>query len=253
MRVVVDRPGLLVEPGISFRTGGNPTDPYDSSLDPTSGNFAGDNSNDFFDSGSPSTGGADGLGSDIGLNDLPVAFVSNDTNGDISIQVAAPLGTVSTFEDMLQVTNNTGSSVNVGIKFSAFGVDTTTSNLGGSGDFTDNGGAVEVDNVISAYRFVDADNTSNEISSVSTDSPPTLDGQTTGSVLSVGDGNTEQITLEVDMTDSVQASTATDNIVNQVSSAATTNGSNPFQTQVDTVQLINEITVGKGDETSTGN
>jgi hypothetical protein len=191
MRVVVEEDAnLLVEPGISFRTGSNPADSYDTTLDPTSGKFAVDSNNDFFDTGSPSTGGTDGLGADIGLDDLPVAFVSNDTNGDISIQVAAPLGTVSTFEDMLQVTNNTGSSVNVGIKFSAFGVDTTTSNLGGSGDFTNNSGAVEIENAISAYKFFDA-GTTNEISSVSTNSPPTLDGQTTGSVLSVGDGSTD--------------------------------------------------------------
>jgi hypothetical protein len=247
MRVVVEEGAdLLVEPGVSFRDGSNPTDSYDSTLDPTTGKFAGSDNNGIFDTGSPSTGASDALGADVDLDDLPVAFVSNDTNGDISIQVAVALGETATFEDMLQVTNNTGNSVDVGIKFSAFGVDTTTNNLSGPGDFTDKGGAVDIRNAFGAYEFTDGSNT---VSTTSIDDPPTLDGQVIGSALSVSDGTTEQITLDVDMTSNVSAGgNDLETEVNSAASAANP-GSNPFAEKEDTVQLIQEITVGTGANT----
>jgi hypothetical protein len=244
MRVVVEEGAdLLVEPGVSFRDGPNPTDSYDSTLDPTAGKFAGSDNSGIFDTGSPSTGASDALGGDVDLDDLPVAFVSNDTNGDISIQVAVALGETATFEDMLQVTNNTGSSVDVGIKFSAFGIDTTTNNLSGPGDFGDNGGAVDIRNAVGAYEFTDG---SNIVSTTTIDDPPTLDGQAIGNALSVTDGTTEQITLEVDMTSNV--SQGPNDLETEVNNAATAAnpGSNPFAEKEDTVQLIQEITVGTG-------
>jgi hypothetical protein len=239
MRVVVDD-SLLVEPGISFRTGSNPGDSYDSNLDPTSGKFAGDNNGNIFDVTNPSTDGSDELSSNIDVADLPVAFVSNDTNGGINIKVAVQLGETATFDDLLQVTNNTGSSVDVGIKFSAFGVDTTLTE-DPSSNLTNNGGAVDIENAISAYSFLKS-GSSNEISSVGTDDPPTVDGQTIGSALTVSDGNTEQIDLQVDMTSNINA--GSDDLVTQANTAASTGSGNPFQKPEDTVQLIQEITVG---------
>ena len=260
MRVVVEEDAnLLVEPGISFRDGSDPNDSYDSTLDPTNGKFAGDNNNDFFSTGTPSSGTSDALGSSIDLDDLPVAFVSNDTNGDISIQVAVQLGETASFEDLLQVTNNGSNAVDIGIKFSAFGVDTTSSNVGGGGDFSDQGGNVQIENAVGAYAFsapsisTGSDQISTDANDFAGQTDPTVDSQKIPSpALTVsGGGTTEQIDLDVDMTSSATAGPG--DFPTQVDAAAdpANPGSNVFQEKEDTVQLVQEIAIGTGASTDT--
>jgi hypothetical protein len=254
MRVVVeDAANLLVEPGASFR-GGSATGSYDSSLDPANGKFAGDSNNNFFGSSPPGQGTSDALGSSIDVDDLPVAFVSDATNGNLSIQVAVQLGETATFKDLLQVTNNGTGDVDIGIKFSTFGVDTTSTNLGGNGDFPDQGGNVQIENAVGAYTFsapgisTGSDQISTDANNFSGLSDPTVDSQQIPSpALTVsGGGTTEQINLDVDMTSSATAGPG--DFPTQVNGAAdpANPGSGAFNEKEDTVQLVQEITIGTG-------
>jgi hypothetical protein len=246
MRAIVEEDsGLLLEPGISLRDGSSATDSYDTTIDPTSGKFAGAANSDFFSSGSPGTGNADETGADVGVSDLPAAFVSNDTNGDISIKVAVKNGNTATFDKLLQVTNNSGGPVNVGVDFYAFGVDTNLDEVGAGGNFTDNGGAVNAANVPGAYNFnIGGTQISTDAADFASLSNPDRDDQEVSGTVTVSNGSTEQIDLVVDYTTAV--SQGSDNVKQQINNAAnvTTGGSGPFSSAEDTVQLVESIRFG---------
>lgn len=250
MRVVVDE-DLLLEPGVSFRTGSDPDDNYDPSLNATSSSkFAGSDNNDFFNDNSPSTGSDESTGADIGPDDLPAAFVSDDTNGDITIKVAVRVGETAKFSDLLQVSNETNADQTVGVTFAAFGVDTTASS---SGNLTDNGGSVDVENVVGAYTFYSGGTTSDQISTdpdnFDSSTIPGLDEQkipASPGGLTISPGSAGQIGLEVDMTNNI--SLGSNDLKSQVVNA-TNRPSNPFSGEEDTAQLVESLYVGTDPDT----
>jgi hypothetical protein len=233
MRVVVDG-DLVVEAGDAFRNGDGD---YRSSI--SDGEFYGVNQNEFFSTADPSQGGEDSLGSGFSTDDLPIASVNGDQNEILSIQTAVKNDTSHTFEELLQVRNEGTEPVDVGVKFEEFGVDT-------DGRVSDNGGEVDEANVVKAYEFKSDSNPNNEnpISynqGVNENRVPDTDAQTVNNVVTVSPGETEQISLEIDLTVN-----RTGELSEQIEDAATigdsfTGGENGTE---DTVQLIDSIRIG---------
>ena len=227
MRVVVDG-DLVVEAGNAFRNGDRDYQPNIGD-----GEFYGTNQNDFFSTANPDQGEGDSLGSGFSTDDLPIASVNGEQNEDLSIQTAIKNDTSHTFEDLLQVRNEGTEPVDIGVKFEEFGVDT-------DGRVSGNGGSVDEANVVKAYEFKADSNPNNEnpISynqEVSEEEVPDTDAQTVNNVVTVSPGETEQISLEIDLTVNI-----TGKISEQIEDAATigdsfTGGENATE---DTVQLI---------------
>jgi len=241
MRVVVDG-DLIVEAGAAFR---NSDGGYQSNI--ADGEFYGVNQNEFFSTANPSQGGADSLGSGFSTDDLPIASVNGDQNEALSIKTAVKNDTSHTFEELLQVRNEGTEPVDVGVKFEEFGVDT-------DGRMSGKGGDVDEANVVKAYEFKAGSNPNNEnpISynqEVTEDEVPDTAAQTVNNVVTVSPGETEQISLEIDLTVNI-----TDEISEQIEDAADigdsfTGGENETE---DTVQLIDSIRVGADSEGETG-
>lgn len=236
LRVAVDEE-LIVEPGSSLRD--NDGD-YDPSL---SDEFYGQDNSDFFSqNASEVTQGSDeSLGSDVNLGDLPAAFVSNDQNDDLTIKAVVEVGKSHTFDELIQVRNTGTDSVEVGVKFQQFGVDTT-------GDQDNNGGAVDEANAIGVYRF----NRASDDTQISTDAVHFsnndiggVGGQRVDNKITVDSVSTEQIDLEVDTGVNITGPAAS-----QIRDAANING-NPFLGQQDTVQLVNTVRFGKNPDSTT--
>lgn len=239
MRVVVEDE-LIIEPGASFRDGSGD---YDSTIDPSSGKFAGTNYGDFFSS--------DATGGNLDPEDLPAAYVSNDTNGDISIKTAVGIGTQVDFSDLLRVTNNTTEDKDIGINFSDVGVDTTTGNTGGEYSLTNHGGDVDVVKVIDAYNFYYS-STSNRISTDASDwnsngSPQKVPNSPGGATVSANGGSIE---IGLQITTDTGVNLGTGNIKDQLDAATDTSQGNPFGGTEDTVQLVDEITIGTDPDTA---
>jgi hypothetical protein len=236
MRVVAAR-DLTVAPGIGFRSGTSPTDPYDTTLDGSSGNFYSETNENFFSTGTPSTGGDDDLGGGLSPSDLPAISVNDATDGSLSIKVAT-LNNASThtFSDALQVTNAGDVSEEVGVKFEVFGVDTTGAQTGA-------GGAVEEKNVVSSYLFKDSagNQISTDASHFDTNNISTVGGQQILNSVTIPSGSTEQIDLEV---------TLDSTIVSQIASASNAGG-NPWAGDQDTVQLVDTVRFGSDPSATT--
>jgi hypothetical protein len=229
---------LVIEPGISFRDGSSANDPYDSSLDGSTGNFYSESHNAFFDTSSPSTGGDDALGTDLSLGDLPAISVSDNTNGAVSVKIATiNSDTATTFSQALQVRNDGDTDKEVGAKFVTFGADT-------DGPTNNNGGDVAEVDVVDSYSFLDSNG--NRISTDETQysgigSPADASEQRVDNTVTVASGTVEQIDIEVDFTSAV---------VSDIASASNAGG-NPFTGSQDTVQLVETIRFGNNPDSTT--
>jgi hypothetical protein len=239
MRVVAAE-SLTVQPGISFRDGSSPGDPYDTALDGTTisgANFYSESNNDFFAATSPQGGQDEELGTDLAPGDLPAISVTNAEDGNLLIKTAT-LNNASTitFEEALQVRNDGDTSKQVGVKFAKFGVDTT-------GDQDSQGGGVDEAEVVDAYSFLDSG--SNRISTDdqnfrnNTISAPS--DQVVDNVVTINPGNVQQIDIEVDLSST---------IVSQIATASSATG-DPFQGDHDTVQLVDTIKFGNDPDSTT--
>ena len=227
MRVVVEEQ-LIVEPGIMFRDGSNADDTFDPSTVGT-----GPNSENLYDndgiggSGTEIFGGNndDGL-ADITFDDVPAASANDDSNDNLSLEVATLLEVDdqigSSSEGFIQIRNDTSESQTVAIRFEEFGPGT-----GGSQD--SKGGAVSESDVVSIYEFYDSSDS--KISSVDTGSA--VADQTVAGTVTISPGNVEQVYLDYDTTIST----------NDIKSAAGIGG-NPFDDQQGTADLVDMLRVG---------
>jgi hypothetical protein len=234
MRVVAAE-DLTIEPGISFRDGSNAGDPYDSSLDGSSSNFYSGSNNDFFSVSSPTTGGDDDLGGDLGPGDLPAISVSDNVDGNLVIKVATlNSASVHTFPEVLQIRNDGDTNKQVSVKYETFGADT-------QGDMGQ-GGTVNTGEVVDAYSFLDSNTNiiSTDYNHFNTNTISGVTDQKVANTVTVGAGAVEQVDLEVDLNST---------IVSEIASASNAGG-NPFSGDRDTVQLVDTVRFGTGDETS---
>jgi hypothetical protein len=233
MRVVVAE-NLEVRAGQAFNNDGTIKSNHpDSNGNPN--NFVKYASNSsFFDAG-PS-GGLE----DIDTDDLPVATVNRrdqNVNEDVKIQVATDVDTTSvTFHDILEIVNNGTDSVKVGISYdrddNQYGDDV---NVGGSpqSDITQQ-------TVQHVYRFIghgDGTFGSGRISpnqSSQNDDP--------ANVAQIDPGGTIPIDLKIDLSDMFDYINVKDNIKDHANPTG-----NPFQGRVDTVDMLDELTVGVED------
>lgn len=233
MRVVVDG-DLIVEAGNAFR---DDSGAYQSDI--SDGEFYGIEQNEFFDTADPTQGTGDALGSEFNTDDLPIASVNEKQNENLSIKTAVKNNTAHTFADLLQVRNEGTEPVDVGVKFEEFGVDTR-------GSVSGKGGTVDEANVVKAYEFNAASNSDdkNPISynqQVEKEGVSSTDDQSVNSVVTVNSGETEQISLKIDLSINI-----TGEMSEQIEDAATigdafTGGEAGTE---DTVQLIDKIRIG---------
>jgi len=225
---VVSAEQLVVEPGISFRSGSSPDDSYSTTL--TGPEFYSWTNADFFDNNNPSTNTSEPLGSQLSLSGLPAVSVSNGQNGSLDMRVATLNQASShTFSNVLQVRNNGDSAQDVGIKFATFGVDT-------DGDQNQQGGTVSEGQVPQTYEFRDPNNNDEKIST--DNSGPYNNGVTDQSVanfMTVDPGQVRQVNLEVDIPSSV---------VSDIASASQASTGAPWGGDHDTVQLVDTIQFG---------
>lgn len=256
MRVIVDEE-LVVEAGAAFRDGsGN----YQSTVN--NPKFNGTDNKDFFnvDNSSLSQGQDDGgLGGDLDKSQLPAAHVNDQTNDDLIIKTAVPLGNSPnqwTFPDLLQVRNESTSKVHVGIKYDLFGVDTTNGDGGTQGSYGGNvsEGYVPQDPTtddVGVYSFVAG--SSADDTAVSNKQISTVDGQTQSwsnvseqdihKDMKIDAGNTRQVSLQIDLGQS--------SIRTEIENASQT--PNAWGTGQDSVQLVQRLAVGtQADNDSSG-
>jgi hypothetical protein len=198
MRVVVEEQ-LIVEPGIMFRDGSDPDDPFDPDS-ATTGTNVYDNDG-FSGSGDEIFGGNGDPGlEDIGFGDVQAASANDAVNDNLKLEVALPfeedkwLGNGS--EGFLQIRNDTTEDQEVAIRFETFGADT-------NGDQDQRGGAVSESDVVDILSFREGKTgNKNKISSidVGTGSSPPIDDQTVANTVTVGTGDIEQVFLDYDTT-----------------------------------------------------
>ena len=215
-RVVVED-DLLVEAGAAFR---DDNDEYGDDED----NEDYVEHNPLFDNG-----GLD----DLEPDDLPFAYVDNGVNEDLSTAVATGLGDgdgkEEGFADLLQVTNEGNTVRHVGIAFSEVGEDVYD-------------GGVRSSEIADVYEFYSGSSTNNDqISSTEITDIEGTDGGVNDqdgpdNFLTVEPGETKQITLQVDTT----------SVADEILEAAGHN--DPFNSEHDTVNLVQEISIGTRDD-----
>jgi len=246
MRVVVDK-RLEVRAGQAFNDGGT--------INANNGNVNQSNyteyvSNETFFENSSNLDPEELV--DIDSDDLPVATVNRrdqNVNGDVIIQVAVDVDTTSvTFNDILEIENQTEDSVEVGIGYDR---NTQTSSLTDSSansnsNFNQYGEDVNVGGtsgvtagiVQKIYQFTVPDPSSSGDNTISPTSKSTKDEP--GEVQSIPAGSQIQVSLRVDLSNILGIIDVQDRIKNQTQF----NPSNPFQQKRDTVDLLDAITVG---------
>ena len=166
---------------------------------------------------------------DLDPDNLPFAYVDEGVNEDLSTAVATGLGDgggkEEGFADLLQVTNEGNTERHVGIAFSQVGEDVYD-------------GGVLSSEIADVYEFYSGSSTNNDqISSTEIDDIDGDDGDVESqdgptNFLTVEPGETKQITLQVDTTD----------VADDILEAAGHN--NPFRSEHNTVNLVQEISIG---------
>ncbi|WP_280586253.1 hypothetical protein [Halorubrum sp. Boch-26] len=185
----------------------------------------------FFDAGP--NGGLE----DIDTDDLPVATVNRrdqNVNGDVKIQVATNVDTTTvTFTDILEIENKGTDAVKVGISYDR--------NANQYGDDVNVGGDPQTEitqqTVQHIYRLIGHGTGTFGSGRISPDQSDTSDDP--ANVAEIGSGETIPVDLKVDLNDMFGFL----DVQSQITDEATLNG-DPFQGRIDTVDLLDEITVG---------
>jgi len=161
-------------------------------------------------------------------SDLPDAYVSGTTqDGDLTVNTAVRNSASSVeFQELLEVTNQGTTDVNVGFGFSSFG-----ESVGASDD-----DAISIDNVLDAYTFTVADTETNITPTSSTDDATTPDNYQT-----VSAGESFYVDFEIDLSVNNGSS-----LVSQINDARSGDVSPSFNGSGtgDAVTLVDEIQVG---------
>lgn len=229
---VIVEDDLIVEPGIAFRQGDDAADDFNPQSGnaedwayerPSSGVFSG--GNDF------ELGDGDFDGEDY-RDVVPFATINNDENGELLIEVATGLsedgtgGQRNSFLNLLQVRNDGSTEREVGVRFSQLGEDAAD-------------GPVPIADIPDVYQFerdgtrISSSSDSLAVNEVNdADGTVESDSQTVDTYLTLEPGETKQVDLVVDTTD----------IYDEILDAA--EGTNPFNNEIDTVSLVNEIEIG---------
>jgi len=158
--------------------------------------------------------------------ETPAVIANGGEDGDFAFALAVRLNDEVEFSELIEVENNTNSAEDVGITFAKFGSD--ASDVSGDPD-----GEEAVATQI--YRFYEGSSTDTQISTDSEGWTSSSD-QTPANFMSVGSGDTKQITLSNDTGDG-----STDISSGNIRSAATGTGFGQNLTDVD---LVNTIEVG---------
>ena len=196
MRVVADQ-SLTVRAGDLFSSLSEVDENTSPSGDINYVAYIGDSTNEDYDTPGNvlfSSNDADGsLTSDSVIDEddtleTPAVIANGGDDGNFAFAVAVRLNDVVDFSELIEVENNTNSEENVGITFSTFGSD--ASGVGGNP-----GGEEAV--ATQVYRFYEGSSTETRISTDSTGWTSTTD-QTPANFMTVGSGDTEQITLSND-------------------------------------------------------
>lgn len=214
MRVVVDEPGLFVEPGIIFRDGDDPDDPFDPGGEEVQGARVYNN------------GGSDGSGTELfggngnaGLEDAdlddfddsPAVSANDAANDDLRIEIGLPLNIDDRIgnpaKGLLQVRNEATETKDVAVRFESFGSDT-------DGPQDGRGGDVDESDVVDIFQFERAPGGGGGPARISsTDVGDDVEDQRIEDVMTLDAGETKQIILEYDTTiadDDVQDAAGTD-------------------------------------------
>lgn len=221
---VIVEDDLIVEAGKAFRQSNGTFDPQ--SADAAGWAYERPNSGVF-------SGGNDFELEDGNFRDaVPFATINNEQNSTLSIEVATGLsedgtgGQTHSFLNLLQVRNDGSTEREVGIRFSRLGEDAAD-------------GPVPIASIPDVYQFerdgtrISSGSNTLDVGEVSnSDGDVDSDSQTVDTYLTLEPGETKQVDLVVDTTD----------IYDEILDAA--EGTNPFNNEIDTVSLVDEIEIG---------